>query len=88
MQEDKVYAAKIGKTVGLKGWLKFYIVSDFPEQFCPDATFITNKNLFLVIESFDKKNNLIKFREINTVEEAKKLVNQELFSNSSIRRTS
>jgi 16S rRNA processing protein RimM len=80
MQEDKVYVAKIGKTVGLKGWLKFYIVSDFPEQFCPDATFTTNKNLSLVIESFDKKNNLIKFREINTVEEAKKLVNQELFS--------
>lgn len=31
--KDKIYVAKLGKTVGLKGDLKLFIDSDFPEQF-------------------------------------------------------
>ena len=30
---DKIYIAKLGKTVGLKGQQKLHIDSDFPEQF-------------------------------------------------------
>ncbi len=78
---DKVYIAKIGKTVGLKGQLKLHIDSDFPEQFSKNAQFITNKNTTLTIESFNKTNNIVKFIDLDTIDEAKKVINQQLFTN-------
>ncbi len=78
--DEKVYIAKIGKTVGLKGQLKLHIDTDFPEQFKKNIIFITNKNISLTIENFNIKNNIIKFIGIDTIDDAKRLINQQLFS--------
>ena len=77
---DKVYVAKIGKTVGLKGQLKLHIDSDFPEQFSKNSQFETNKNINLTIEIFNKKNNVVKFMNFDTIEGVQKLINQQLFT--------
>lgn len=77
---DKVYVAKIGKSVGLKGDLKLFIVSDFPEQFKKDAVFTTNKKIELKIENFNAKNSTVKFYGFDDVDEAKKLTNSLLYT--------
>lgn len=78
--DNKVFTAKLGKTVGLAGLLKVYIESDFPEQFKKGNSFVTNKNITLTIESYNPKNDSIKFEGIDSIDDAKKLVNQQLFS--------
>ncbi|VAY87189.1 16S rRNA processing protein RimM [hydrothermal vent metagenome] len=78
--KDKIYIAKIGKTVGLKGHLKLYIDSDFPEQFSKNSTFTTTKDIVLTIDNFNIKNDLIKFVGYDTIEDSSKLVNQQLLS--------
>jgi len=77
---EKIYVAKLGKTVGLKGQQKLHIDSDFPEQFKKNAKFITDKNQKLTIESYNSANNVVKFIGIDTIEEAKKLTNRQLFT--------
>jgi len=76
---DKIYVAKLGKAVGLKGHLRLFIDSDFPEQFKKNATFITNRNLQLKVTEYNPKRELIKFENYEDVDLAKKLTNQELF---------
>ncbi len=76
----KVYVAKIGKTVGLKGFSKLYIDSDFPEQFKKGSKFYTDKNKELIVESYNSKNETVKFETVDSVEEAKKLTNRLLYS--------
>ncbi len=80
MNDNKVYIAKLGKTVGLAGLLKVYIESDFPEQFCVGGSFVTNKNRTLIIENYNKNNQTVKFKDIKDIDDAKKLVNQLLYS--------
>lgn len=77
---DKVYIAKLGKTVGLKGFVKIYIESDFPEQFKKGKTFTTNKKLTLTIQEYNPDREIIKFKEFDSVEDVKRLTNQELFT--------
>jgi len=77
---EKIYVAKLGKTVGLNGTMKVYIDSDFPEQFKKNATFTTQKNRSLTIENFNPHNSTVKFVDINSIEEAKKLTNSHLFT--------
>ena len=76
---DKIYVAKIGKTVGLKGQQKLHIDSDFPEQFKQNAKLTTDKNQELIIESYNQVNNTVKFKGIDTIESAKKLTNRQLY---------
>jgi 16S rRNA processing protein RimM len=76
---DKVYVAKLGRTVGLKGWQKLYIQTDFPEQFTPNTTLYTQNNQQLIIEQYNDANDTIKFVGIDNIDEAKKLTNKELF---------
>ena len=80
MSKDLVYVAKIGKTVGLKGELKLFIDSDFPEQFKKDAVFTTNKNIQLKIEKYNQPNSTIKFYDYNDIDIAKKLTNSLLYT--------
>ncbi|MEA3290349.1 MAG: ribosome maturation factor RimM [Campylobacterota bacterium] len=76
---DKIYVAKIGKAVGLKGQQKLHIDSDFPEQFKKGTILTTHKNKQLIIESFNAKNNTVKFEGIDDCDMAKKITNAELF---------
>ena len=76
---DKIYVAKLGRAVGLKGQQKLIADSDFPEQFKKDAIFYTDKNQELKIETFNPKNNTVKFVGIDDINQAKKLTNRQLF---------
>ena len=77
---NKIYVAKLGKAVGLKGHLRLIIDSDFPNQFKKDAIFTTNKNIKLKIQEFNVSRELVKFENYDDVETARKLTNQQLFS--------
>jgi len=76
---DKIYIAKLGKTVGLKGQQKLHIDSDFPEQFKKSTQLTTDKKQILTIESYNSTSNVVKFIGIDTIEDAKKLTNRQLF---------
>ena len=76
---DRIYIAKLGKTVGLKGQQKLIIDTDFPEQFKKDTQLTTDKNQNLIIETYNNANNVVKFLGIDTIEDAKKLTNRQLF---------
>ena len=76
---NKIYVAKLGKAVGLKGHLRLFIDSDFPNQFKKGATYTTNKNLTLKVQEYNASRELIKFEKYDDVDIAKKLTNQELY---------
>lgn len=75
-QMNKVYVAKLGKTVGLQGHLRLFIDSDFPEQFKKGATFTTNRNLILKVIECNLNKDLIKFENYEDVDLAKKTYKQ------------
>jgi len=75
-----IYVAKIGKTVGLKGELKFHLETDFSNQFTKNKTFQLKNKSILTIEHYNHKRGVIKFLGIDSIEDAKKLTNQELYS--------
>ncbi|MCP4971335.1 MAG: 16S rRNA processing protein RimM [Arcobacter sp.] len=76
---DKIYVAKLGKAVGLKGHLRLIIDSDFPSQFKKNAIFTTNKSIELKVQEYNTSRELIKFDTYDDVETAKRLTNQELY---------
>ena len=71
--------AKLGKAVGLHGEMKFHVKCDFPEQFKAGAVF-DSKRGELEIEKYDTDRELIKFKGVNSVEDAKRLTNLDLFT--------
>ena len=74
-----LYVAKLGRTVGLHGDVKLHISSDFPEQFTPGASFVTDKNLTVYIDNINAKHGTVHIEGYNSPEEAKRLVNVELY---------
>lgn len=76
---DKIYVAKLGRSIGLNGAMKIFIDSDFPEQFKKGTILSTDRKQQLTIKSFNAKNDSIQFEEIASLEEAKKLTNRHLF---------
>lgn len=72
--------AIIGKSVGLKGYLKLHNKSDFPEQFCSGAAFTCSNGSKLIIKHFDHNKGLVLFCGYESVQAAKTLVNVTLFS--------
>jgi len=77
--KNKIPIAKLGKSHGIKGWQKIHLLSDFPEQFKPGVTFSSDK-IDLTIERIDLKKGLVKFKGIDTPEDAKKLTNRMLYT--------
>ena len=77
--KNKIPIAKIGKTYGIKGWQKIHLLTDFPEQFKPNTTFESDK-INLTIEKIDLKRGLVKFKGVDTPEDAKKLTNRMLYT--------
>ena len=76
---NKIPIAKIGKSHGLKGWQKLHFLTDFPEQFKPGREFSSDKTT-LTIEKVDLKRNLVKFKGIESIDDAKKLTNRMLYA--------
>ena len=77
---NKIPIAKIGKSFGVKGWVKLHLLTDFPEQFKAGKSFEADK-ITLTIENINRKNNTIKFVGFDTPEDAKKLTNRIIYSN-------
>lgn len=79
-QGDNILAvAKIGRSVGLKGFLKLHLDTDFPRQFKKGAKFHTKKEV-LEIEHYDEAKGQVKFKGYNTKEDAATLTNLVLES--------
>ena len=79
-KEQRLHIATIGKTVGIKGDMKFHIKCDFPEQFQNNSTFLTNKNSSITLSEVNLERGLIKIAGINTIEDAKKFTNLKLYT--------
>jgi len=79
-KEPRLHIATIGKTVGIKGDMKFHIHCDFPEQFQNNSTFLTNKNNTITLSDVNLERGLIKIAGVNTVEDAKKFTNVKLYT--------
>lgn len=77
--KNKIYVAKLGKAVGLKGHLRLFMDTDFPQQFKKGAIFTTNKNLELKVQEYNASRELIKFENYDDMDISKKLTNQELY---------
>lgn len=73
-----IEVAKLGKTVGLKGFLKLHFLTDFPEQFQPGSIYHT-KIGDLTIEAVKAKGE-VKFIGYDTKEDAAPLTNLVLKS--------
>jgi 16S rRNA processing protein RimM len=78
--DEHIYVGKLGKSVGLKGQMKLFPDTDFPEQFQKGSIFNTNKKLTLKIESIDLGRGVVKFEGIDDIGDAKKLTNQLLYT--------
>ncbi len=77
---NNIYVAKLGKTVGLKGYMKLHIDSDFPQQFKKGVQFSTNRKLTLKVKDFNLSKSLVLFENYENIDLAKALTNQELYT--------
>jgi 16S rRNA processing protein RimM len=82
-----IEVAQIGKVVGLKGDLKLHDRSDFPEQFCPGATFFTATRTPLRIRTFNAVSMHVSFEGYESRESARKLTNTVLYTTKDATRT-
>ena len=78
--EQLLHIATIGKTVGIKGDMKFHVKCDFPEQFHDGATFFTNLKKSITLSDVNLERGLIKIAGIHSIEDAKKFTNAKLFT--------
>lgn len=69
--------AKLGRTVGVQGFVKLHNLSDFPEQFKCGASFFDKNLRVLKIKARNAQSVL--FEGFESLESAKTLVNLELF---------
>ncbi|HEG2580826.1 TPA: 16S rRNA processing protein RimM [Campylobacter lari] len=79
MKNDLIQVAKLGKSVGLKGYVKLHNLSDFYEQFKIGVKFFDINQKIYTIKAFDKTRSLVLFEGFESVETAKTLTNITLF---------
>jgi len=79
MNFNLLEVAIIGKSMSFKGECKLHITSDFPNQFKDNASFIDDKHNIYTIEYFHKKRSLVKFKNIDSDVDIKKLTNLKLY---------
>jgi len=78
-KQQLVQIAKLGKVVGLKGYIRLHNLSDFPSQFKKGASFFSDKKNKLTIKTFNKARSIVLFEGFESVELAKELVNLNLY---------
>ncbi len=76
----KFHVATIGKTVGIKGEMKFHIKSDFEDQFFNGSSFLTDKGQKLTLEFVNEDASKIQILGVSAIEDAKKYTNVKLYS--------
>jgi len=75
----KLAVARLGRSVGLRGEMKLHDLSDFPQQFVEGAIFQSDRGE-LEIERYNPRRGTIKFKGVDTPEDAKRLTNAYLYS--------
>ncbi|MBK2000887.1 16S rRNA processing protein RimM [Campylobacter sp. 2018MI35] len=79
-EEDFIQVAKLGKTVGLKGFLRLHNFSDFSKQFKKDSSFFIDRgHKKLIVKSYNHANSSILFEGYESIEQAQELVNVILY---------
>ncbi|MBF7049289.1 16S rRNA processing protein RimM, partial [Campylobacter volucris] len=68
MKNDLVQVAKLGKSVGLKGYLKLHNLSDFFEQFKRGAKFFDINQKIYTIKDFDQNKSLVLFENYENLD--------------------
>ena len=79
-RDNFIQIAQIGKTVGLRGFLKLHLHTDFPEQFQNNKVFYLQNDKTITIEKYNKKRGIIKFVGFDDKEGASVLTNQFLYT--------
>ena len=79
MSLKKLAVARLGRSVGLKGEMKLHDLSDFPQQFFKGARFDSDRGE-LEIEGYNPRRGTVKFKGVDTPEDAKKLTNAYLYT--------
>ena len=77
LNEALVLVAKLGRTVGVQGFVRLHNLSDFPKQFECGASFFDKNSRVLKIKARNAQSVL--FEGFESLESAKTLVNLELF---------
>lgn len=77
--KDWVGVAKIGRSLGFRGDVVLHLLSDFPESFRAGNVYHTPFG-DLTLESYSSQKSTAKFKEINSKEQAKQIVNCILYS--------
>lgn len=75
-----LHIATLGRSVGLKGDIKFHINSDFPEQFHNGAEFILQNGTSVRLENVNDARGTVKIAGCNSVEEVKRFTNAKLYT--------
>ena len=75
-----LHIATIGKTVGIKGDMKFHDKSDFPEQFKVGSTFLINKKETITLTDVNYERGLVKINNLSNPLDCKKFTNAKLFT--------
>jgi len=79
MKKERFFIAQVGKTVGLRGDLKFHLHTDFPEQFKAGATLESSRGP-LTIDAYNPARGLIRFKGYESPEKARELTNARIYS--------
>jgi len=75
-----IHVATLGKTVGLKGDMKLHIKSDFPEQFCAGAEFLSKASKKIILEDVNPARGTVRLKGIHNPQDTKVFINQDLFT--------
>ena len=79
-KEPLLHIATIGKTVGIKGDMKFHDKSDFPEQFKVGSSFLINKKDRITLTEVNQERGLVKINSLSNPQDCKKFVNAKLYT--------
>jgi 16S rRNA processing protein RimM len=79
-QNKLLHIATIGKTVGIKGDMKFHIKCDFPEQFKKNSIFLINQKDKITLSDVDLDKALVKINGLQNPEDCKKFTNAKIYT--------
>lgn len=84
--DELIEVAKLGKVVGLKGYIRLHSLSDFDEQFKKNSTYITDNFGTLTIDNYDRQKQIVLFCGVSNRDEASKYVNVTLKTTKELTR--
>lgn len=75
-----VEVALLGKTVGLKGFVRLHNRGDFPDQFKKNTVFYGMDGSKLIVKNYNCANDTIVFYGFEDVDSAKTLTNKTIYA--------